>query len=128
MAFYPNGNYLAALSDVTFQEEISNTRTSNLVLILTVILLVFNMLNIIWSEYLKEISMLRLIGSRKRDIRFIHGNISIFATCCNRNSYRSYSWNWYNRNSVNILKDSTLEIAKVKPKIHINSGVMIKQL
>ena len=29
------------------------------------------MLNIIWGEYLKEISILRLIGARKRDIRFM---------------------------------------------------------
>ena len=69
MAFSPNADYL-----VTFNEVKSikyENSTNNIILILTVILLVFNMLNIIWGEYLKEISILRLIGARKRDIRFM---------------------------------------------------------
>ncbi len=127
MAFYPNGNYLAALSDVTFAREISNTRTSNLVLILTVILLVFNMLNIIWSEYLKEISMLRLIGSRKRDIRFMVIYQSLLLAVIGI-AIGVIVGIGITGIGVNILKDSTLEIAKVKPKIHIDSGVMIKTI
>ena len=43
MSFNPNANYLSALNEVTYTRELTNTSTSNLVLILTVILLVFNM-------------------------------------------------------------------------------------
>ena len=71
MSFYPNGNYLGALNEIKDKRAIAETSSNKSVLILTVILLVFNMLNIIWGEYLKEISMLRLIGARKKDIRFM---------------------------------------------------------
>ena len=71
MSVNPNGNYLSAMYSINDLRDLENINKNNLILILTVILLVFNMLNIIWGEYLREISMLRLIGARKRDIRFM---------------------------------------------------------
>ena len=124
---HSNANYLSALNEVTYTRELSNTSTSNLVLILTVILLVFNMLNIIWSEYLKEISMLRLIGARKRDIRFMVIYQSLLLAVIGI-AIGVIVGIGITGIGVNILKDSTLEIAKVKPKIHIDSGVMIKTI
>ena len=123
MAFSPNADYL-----VTFNEVKSikyENSTNNIILILTVILLVFNMLNIIWGEYLKEISILRLIGARKRDIRFMVIYQSVLLAVIGT-SIGIIAGIGITGIGVNILKDSVLEIAKVKPKIHIDSGVIIK--
>ena len=56
-----NSNYLSELFSINDLKSVKEINQNNIVLIITVILLVFNMMNIIWSEYLREISMLRLI-------------------------------------------------------------------
>ena len=83
------------------------------------------MLNIIWGEYLKEISMLRLIGARKRDIRFMVIYQSLLLAIIGI-AIGIIAGIGITGIGVNILKDSTLEIAKVKPKIHIDSSVIDK--
>ena len=123
----PNGNYLSALSKIKEKRELADTSSNNLVLILTIVLLVFNMLNIVWGEYLKEISMLRLIGARKRDIRFMVIYQSVLLAVIGT-AIGVIVGIGITGIGVNILKDSTLEIAKVKPKIHIDSGVITKTI
>ena len=91
--------------------------SNNLVLILTIVLLVFNMLNIVWGEYLKEISMLRLIGARKRDIRFMVIYQSVLLAVIGT-AIGVIVGIGITGIGVNILKDSTLEIAKVKQNPH----------
>ena len=125
VTLYPNGNYLAALGKIKEKRELSETSSNNLILIVTVVLLVFNMLNIIWGEYLKEISMLRLIGARKRDIRFMVIYQSLLLAIIGI-AIGIIAGIGITGIGVNILKDSTLEIAKVKPKIHIDSSVIVK--
>ena len=125
VTLYPNGNYLAALGKIKEKRELSETSSNNLILIVTVVLLVFNMLNIIWGEYLKEISMLRLIGTRKRDIRFMVIYQSLLLAIIGI-AIGIIAGIGITGIGVNILKDSTLEIAKVKPKIHIDSSVIVK--
>ena len=111
----PNGNYLSALSKIKEKRELADTSSNNLVLILTIVLLVFNMLNIVWGEYLKEISMLRLIGARKRDIRFMVIYQSVLLAVIGT-AIGVIVGIGITGIGVNILKDSTLEIAKGKTK------------
>ena len=65
----PNSNYLSELYRINDIKDITFIGYDTIVLVITVILLVFNMLNIIWGEYIREISMLRLIGATKKNIR-----------------------------------------------------------
>ena len=127
MSFNPNSNYLAELFKINDLKNIREINNNNLILILTVILLVFNMLNIIWGEYLKEISMLRLIGARKKDIRFmvIYQSVllAIFGTIIGIAVGVGITGL-----GVNLFKDTTLEIAKVKPRIYIDTEVITKTI
>ena len=127
MSFNPNSNYLAELFKINNLKNIKEINNNNLILILTVILLVFNMLNIIWGEYLKEISMLRLIGARKKDIRFmvIYQSVllAIFGTIIGIAVGVGITGL-----GVNLFKDITLEIAKVKPRIYIDTEVITKTI
>ena len=127
MSFNPNSNYLAELFKINDLKNIREINNNNLILILTVILLVFNMLNIIWGEYLKEISMLRLIGARKKDIRFmvIYQSVllAIFGTIIGIAVGVGITGL-----GVNLFKDTTLEIAKVKPRIYIDTKVITKTI
>ncbi|TQQ84417.1 ABC transporter permease [Peptacetobacter hominis] len=65
----PNSNYLSELYKINDIKDITFIGYDTIVLVITVILLVFNMFNIIWGEYIREISMLRLIGATKKNIR-----------------------------------------------------------
>ena len=127
MSINPNGNYLSAMYSINDLRDLENINKNNLILILTVILLVFNMLNIIWGEYLREISMLRLIGARKRDIRFMvvyqSTLLAIIGTTVGIIVGLGIT-----EIGINVFKDTTLELAQLKPKMHIDLDVISKTI
>ncbi|MEE0452429.1 ABC transporter permease [Peptacetobacter sp.] len=127
MSVNPNGNYLSAMYSINDLRDLENINKNNLILILTVILLVFNMLNIIWGEYLREISMLRLIGARKRDIRFMvvyqSTLLAIIGTTVGIIVGLGIT-----EIGINVFKDTTLELAQLKPKMHIDLDVISKTI
>ena len=107
--------------------DLTNINENNLILISTVILLVFNMLNIIWGEYLREISMLRLIGARKRDIRLMVVYQSILLAIIGI-AIGIIVGLGITEIGINVFKDTTLELAKLKPKMHIDLDVVSKTI
>ena len=127
MSVNPNGNYLSAMYSINDLRDLENINKNNLILILTVILLVFNMLNIIWGEYLREISMLRLIGARKRDIRLMvvyqSTLLAIIGTTVGIIVGLGIT-----EIGINVFKDTTLELAQLKPKMHIDLDVISKTI
>ena len=127
MSVNPNGNYLSAMYSINDIRDLTNINENNLILILTVILLVFNMLNIIWGEYLREISMLRLIGARKRDIRLMVVYQSIFLAIIGI-AIGIIVGLGITEIGINVFKDTTLELAKLKPKMHIDLDVVSKTI
>ena len=127
MSVNPNGNYLSAMYSINDLRDLENINKNNLILILTVILLVFNMLNIIWGEYLREISMLRLIGARKRDIRLMVVYQSILLAIIGI-AIGIIVGLGITEIGINVFKDTTLELAKLKPKMHIDLDVISKTI
>ena len=127
MSVNPNGNYLSAMYSINDIRDLTNINENNLILILTVILLVFNMLNIIWGEYLREISMLRLIGARKRDIRLMVVYQSILLAIIGI-AIGIIVGLGITEIGINVFKDTTLELAKLKPKMHIDLDVVSKTI
>ncbi|QEK21188.1 ABC transporter permease [Peptacetobacter hiranonis] len=127
MSVNPNGNYLSAMYSINDLRDLENINKNNLILILTVILLVFNMLNIIWGEYLREISMLRLIGARKRDIRLMVVYQSILLAIIGI-AIGIIVGLGITEIGINVFKDTTLELAKLKPKMHIDLDVVSKTI
>ena len=127
MSVNPNGNYLSAMYSINDIRDLTNINENNLILISTVILLVFNMLNIIWGEYLREISMLRLIGARKRDIRLMVVYQSILLAIIGI-SIGIIVGLGITEIGINVFKDTTLELAKLKPKMHIDLDVVSKTI
>ena len=127
MSVNPNGNYLSAMYSINDIRDLTNINENNLILISTVILLVFNMLNIIWGEYLREISMLRLIGARKRDIRLMVVYQSILLAIIGI-AIGIIVGLGITEIGINVFKDTTLELAKLKPKMHIDLDVVSKTI
>ena len=127
MSVNPNGNYLSAMYSINDLRDLENINKNNLILILTVILLVFNMLNIIWGEYLREISMLRLIGARKRDIRLMVVYQSILLAIIGTTVGIIVGLG-ITEIGINVFKDTTLELAQLKPKMHIDLDVISKTI
>ncbi len=127
MSVNPNRNYLSAMYSINDIRDLTNINENNLILILTVILLVFNMLNIIWGEYLREISMLRLIGARKRDIRLMVVYQSILLAIIGI-AIGIIVGLGITEIGINVFKDTTLELAKLKPKMHIDLDVVSKTI
>ena len=127
MSVNPNGNYLSAMYSINDIRDLTNINENNLILILTVILLVFNMLNIIWGEYLREISMLRLIGARKRDIRLMVVYQSILLAIIGI-AIGIIVGLGITEIGINVFKDTTLELAQLKPKMHIDLDVISKTI
>ena len=127
MSVNPNGNYLSAMYSINDIRDLTNINENNLILISTVILLVFNMLNIIWGEYLREISMLRLIGARKRDIRLMVVYQSILLAIIGI-AIGIIVGLGITEIGINVFKDTTLELAQLKPKMHIDLDVISKTI
>ena len=127
MSVNPNGNYLSAMYSINDIRDLTNINENNLILISTVILLVFNMLNIIWGEYLREISMLRLIGARKRDIRLMVVYQSILLAIIGI-AIGIIVGLGITEIGINVFKDTTLELAKLKPKMRIDLDVVSKTI
>ena len=127
MSFSPNSNYISVLTEISYLKKILEINQNNLILIITVILLVFNMLNIIWNEYLKEISMLRLIGARKKDVKSMvvyHSTmLSIFGTLVGIILGLCIT-----KLGLIIFKDDFIKSTGISPKIHIDVNVVVKTI
>ncbi|WP_300531705.1 ABC transporter permease [Peptacetobacter sp.] len=121
----PNSNYLSECFSVYLLKDTKEINSNNIVLIITVILLVFNMMNIIWSEYLREISMLRLIGARKRDIRFmvVYQSIllAVFGTIIGIVLGIGIT-----KLGLIIFKDPLLNEIGISPNLHLDKDVIMK--
>ena len=127
MSFSPNSNYISVLTEISYLKKILEINQNNLILIITVILLVFNMLNIIWNEYLKEISMLRLIGARKKDVKsmVVYHSImlSVFGTLVGIILGLCIT-----KLGLIIFKDDFIKSTGISPKIHIDVNVVVKTI
>ncbi len=127
MSFSPNSNYISVLTEISYLKKILEINQNNLILIITVILLVFNMLNIIWNEYLKEISMLRLIGARKKDVKsmVVYHSImlSVFGTLVGIILGLCIT-----KLGLIIFKDDFIKSTGISPKMHIDVNVVVKTI
>ena len=127
MTINPNSNYISELLSINDLKSVKEINPNNIVLIITVILLVFNMMNIIWSEYLREISMLRLIGARKRDIRFmvVYQSVllAVFGTIIGIVLGLGIT-----KLGLVSSKDVVLDAVGISPSIHIDQDVIMKTI
>ena len=125
MTINPNSNYISELMSINDLKSVKEINPNNIVLIITVILLVFNMMNIIWSEYLREISMLRLIGARRRDIRFmvVYQSVllAVFGT-----SIGIVLGLGITKLGLVTFKDMVLDAVGISPSVHIDQDVIMK--
>ena len=127
MTINPNSNYLSELLSIKDLKSVKEINPNNIVLIITVILLVFNMMNIIWSEYLREISMLRLIGARKRDIRFMVVYQSVLLAAFGTIIGIVLGLGITKLGLVSF-KDEVLDAVGISPSIHIDQDVIMKTI
>ena len=127
MTINPNSNYLSELISIKDLKSVKEINPNNIVLIITVILLVFNMMNIIWSEYLREISMLRLIGARKRDIRFMVVYQSVLLAAFGTIIGIVLGLGITKLGLVSF-KDEVLDAVGISPSIHIDQDVIMKTI
>ena len=127
MTINPNSNYLSELLSIKDLKSVKEINPNNIVLIITVILLVFNMMNIIWSEYLREISMLRLIGARKRDIRFMVVYQSVLLAAFGTIIGIVLGLGITKLGLVSS-KDEVLDAVGISPSIHIDQDVIMKTI
>ena len=125
MTINPNSNYISELMSINDLKSVKEINPNNIVLIITVILLVFNMMNIIWSEYLREISMLRLIGARRRDIRFmvVYQSVllAVFGTIIGIVLGLGIT-----KLGLVTFKDMVLDAVGISPSVHIDQDVIMK--
>ncbi|TQQ84416.1 ABC transporter permease [Peptacetobacter hominis] len=120
-----NANYLGELFLMNDIKDMSLISYDTLVLAITVVLLVFNMFNIIWGEYIREISMLRLIGATKRNIRqmVIYQSLilMVFGTFLGIAAGFVVT-----KLGLMASKDNVLEIVGITPKIHMDIDIILK--
>ena len=123
-SFYPNSDYIGQLSMVEMQKEIKYDKNSIIVIVM-VILLIFNVMNIMWNDYLKEIGSLRLIGATKNNVRsmLIYQSLvlAIFGTI-----FGILFGMLISKVGLIMFKDSTLDNLGIVPKVHIDNDI-IKQ-
>lgn len=124
-SFNPNSNYLAELGLIGDVKDITFISSETVVLVITVILLVFNMFNIIWGEYIREISMLRLIGATKRNIRqmVIYQSLILMVFGTALGIVAGFV---VTKLGLMAFKDNILEIVGITPKIYTDTDVIIK--
>ncbi len=73
-----NKNLVLALADAEFQRTKSLGNNLTILVIITAILLIYNMFNISLIDMVKQIGTLRTIGASKKQVRFIVGFQSLF--------------------------------------------------
>ncbi|WHE08209.1 FtsX-like permease family protein [Thermoanaerobacterium thermosaccharolyticum] len=73
-----NSQLIAALNDFSAQNTNAFTYQFHILIVITAILLIYNMFNISLVDMIRQIGMLRAIGSSKKQVRFIIGFQSLF--------------------------------------------------
>ncbi|MEG6570847.1 FtsX-like permease family protein, partial [Thermoanaerobacterium thermosaccharolyticum] len=73
-----NSQLIAALNDFSAQSTNAFTYQFNILIVITAILLIYNMFNISLIDMIKQIGMMRAIGSSKKQVRLIIGFQSLF--------------------------------------------------
>ncbi|WKV09158.1 FtsX-like permease family protein [Thermoanaerobacterium sp. CMT5567-10] len=73
-----NIQLVTALDDYSSQNTNDSVRHFNILIIITAILLIYNMFNISLIDMIKQIGMMRAIGSSKKQVRLIIGFQSLF--------------------------------------------------
>lgn len=122
--FYPNSNYISELSNIQFLLENMYDK-NNMIIILTVILLIFNIFNIMWGEIIKEVSLLRLVGATKNKVRMMimyqSAIIAVIGTILGILVGIVFS-----KVGLMVFKDASLTALKIKPKLYIESGILVQ--
>ncbi|MBP2072529.1 ABC transporter permease [Thermoanaerobacterium butyriciformans] len=73
-----NIQLVTALDDYSSQNTNASVRHFNILIVITAILLIYNMFNISLIDMIKQIGMMRAIGSSKKQVRLIIGFQSLF--------------------------------------------------
>ncbi|MED9948121.1 MAG: ABC transporter permease, partial [Peptacetobacter hiranonis] len=122
--FYPNSNYIAELTEIQFSLENMYDK-NNMIIILTVILLIFNIFNIMWGEIIREVSLLRLVGATKNKVRMMiiyqSAIIAVIGTILGILAGIVFS-----KVGLMVFKDSSLTALKIKPKLYVESGILVQ--
>lgn len=119
-SYLPNVPLVQKLMDVEIDSENTNAYKSQALIMITSVIFVFNIFNITLNETIKEMGLLRLVGSSKKNIRLIiiYQALIIMAVGIFMGLIIGIGYSYV---GINISDPSLYKEASIKPLLYISS-------
>jgi putative ABC transport system permease protein len=126
-SYLPNVPLVQKLTDVEIDSDNTNAYKSQALIIITSAIFVFNIFNITLNETIKEMGLLRLVGSSKKNIRLIiiYQAIIIMVVGILLGLMIGVGYSYV---GINIADSSLYKEAAMKPKLYISNESIMKAI